>query len=469
MNYHLSLRQKIMLVAALAALSGIVEITPLATDFRFAVASVVLFFFLLAFPELPPVYTGLATFGFIFVFRCFTEIFIISPDMSGVKILWDQFPGAFYYFLVGFFLYLFRFWNYRDHLWIIFLMAVTADISANLIELVLREGWVAVNINSLSILGTVSGLRQIWVVGMVALVRLKQYRTKQEEERLRFDKVMMMVSTLYGEAFFLKKMFADMEAVTNKSYRLYREVSSISLSSFPPSDSFSDECLERRGSQEREGVSVRDPSAELSHREFSSEILDLARKVHEIKKDTQRVLAGVDRFIYQERYRESVYLNEIFRMVVRANQNLAQSQGKAIIFQEEITIDFPVNQIYPVTSILNNLVVNAVEAIYKEGIVWMSAFTWEKEYLCIQVADSGKGIPVNKRGRIFDAGYTTKFSPGGEPSTGIGLNYVYHLTQELDGWVEVYSGEAGKEELGGADFRVYLSQKSLQQEVSKDE
>jgi PAS domain S-box-containing protein len=67
---------------------------------------------------------------------------------------------------------------------------------------------------------------------------------------------------------------------------------------------------------------------------------------------------------------------------------------------------------------------------------------------CVEVEDTGVGIPSDILEQIFDPFFTTK--PVGE-GTGLGLAMVYNIAVEHDGFVDVES-RAGK----GSRFRIYL-------------
>jgi PAS domain S-box-containing protein len=102
-----------------------------------------------------------------------------------------------------------------------------------------------------------------------------------------------------------------------------------------------------------------------------------------------------------------------------------------------------------------NLLVNAAHAI--EGprgtITVRSGRAGEEAW--VEVADTGKGIPEDALGRIFDPFYTTK--PVGK-GTGLGLSLAYGIIQKHNGRIEVKS-EVGK----GTTFRVTLPIKHVEQ------
>ena len=109
--------------------------------------------------------------------------------------------------------------------------------------------------------------------------------------------------------------------------------------------------------------------------------------------------------------------------------------------------------------VLLNLLLNAVQAMPDGGSVTLetSAVTRkrpglelarEQAYVCVEVADTGPGIPEDRRDKIFEPFYTSKDNQGG---TGLGLAVCAGIVKEHDGWIEVDDGSAG-----GAVFRIFL-------------
>ena len=53
--------------------------------------------------------------------------------------------------------------------------------------------------------------------------------------------------------------------------------------------------------------------------------------------------------------------------------------------------------------------------------------------------NTGSYIPPQRLTKIFSPGYTTKFDSSGKASSGVGLTYVKHQTEELGGHIAITS------------------------------
>ena len=94
---------------------------------------------------------------------------------------------------------------------------------------------------------------------------------------------------------------------------------------------------------------------------------------------------------------------------------------------------------------LLNLYLNAIEAMGEGGNLTISAYVDEK-VLKLKISDTGKGIPENEIGSIFDPYYTTKSS-----GTGLGLAIVHKIIEACEGQISVQS------KLGsGTDFSLKI-------------
>ena len=57
--------------------------------------------------------------------------------------------------------------------------------------------------------------------------------------------------------------------------------------------------------------------------------------------------------------------------------------------------------------------------------------------MIVEIADTGVGIPVDQREKVFEPFYTSKGTRGG---TGLGLSVSHGIIKEHDGWIEVDDG-----------------------------
>ena len=94
-----------------------------------------------------------------------------------------------------------------------------------------------------------------------------------------------------------------------------------------------------------------------------------------------------------------------------------------------------------------NLLVNAGHAIVERGIITVATFLVE-DHVCVEITDTGCGIPPEVKNRIFEPFFTTK--PVGQ-GTGLGLALSYGIIQKHHGRIELDS-EVGR----GTRFRLYL-------------
>jgi len=94
-----------------------------------------------------------------------------------------------------------------------------------------------------------------------------------------------------------------------------------------------------------------------------------------------------------------------------------------------------------------NLLINASQAMEDKGKISIKTYE-EKQYVYIEISDTGKGIPLEQLNKIFDPFFTTK--PVGK-GTGLGLSISYEIVKRHGGEMKVQS-EVGK----GTTFTVML-------------
>lgn len=94
-----------------------------------------------------------------------------------------------------------------------------------------------------------------------------------------------------------------------------------------------------------------------------------------------------------------------------------------------------------------NLIVNAAHAIPQRGLITLKTQA-QGDWVCIEVRDTGTGMPEDVKRRIFEPFFTTK--PVGQ-GTGLGLSLSFSIVQKHGGRIEVES-EPGV----GTTFQVWI-------------
>ena len=95
-----------------------------------------------------------------------------------------------------------------------------------------------------------------------------------------------------------------------------------------------------------------------------------------------------------------------------------------------------------------NIMVNAAQAIDGEGKISVRTRP-AGDYVDVSIADTGRGIPAEIRGRIFSPGFTTKALGVG---TGLGLKISREIVVDTHGGTLDFESEPGK----GTTFHIHL-------------
>ncbi|WCK53483.1 ATP-binding protein [Aneurinibacillus sp. Ricciae_BoGa-3] len=400
----------LLVLTSATVLFGELKYTPFHSDFRISFGSGVFFFLLLWFHRLPLLFASFLTGVAVVVFRVWLD-FGFLPGFSLSSSLVNHVPSFVFYMVFGLILWFGGVYQDLKDPIKMGALGFIADLIANLTELFIRNSmnqhtlWLPDAFYLLSILAFV---RSFFVVGFFNIIRIRHLQAITQEQQLRFEKMLMISSELHVEALYLRKVMGHTEQVTRNSYNLYRTLKELEQGGTPPSQ---EPPLSRRA-------------------------LTIAEEVHEIKKDSQRIVSGMSKIIAQEAAVKEMTVEHIIRLAVSANRKYAEMLGRTVEINMDNRILFMTDKVYSLLSVLNNLLSNAVEAIAQSG--WISIFTTETKGMAeFRITDNGVGIPPGDEAFIFKPGYTTKFDEQGNPSTGIGLAHVLDNVNELQGTLHI--------------------------------
>ncbi|GAB7026710.1 sensor histidine kinase [Geotalea toluenoxydans] len=83
-----------------------------------------------------------------------------------------------------------------------------------------------------------------------------------------------------------------------------------------------------------------------------------------------------------------------------------------------------------------NLIMNAFQAMEDGGTLLLKTYAADGPFVAVELADTGKGIPVGAIDHIFEPFFTTKAANEG---TGLGLYITRHIIERLGGKIQVRS------------------------------
>lgn len=389
----------VILVALFTTFMGQIYVRPFDSDFRLTLAVVVLNILMLTFKEINPLWT-INTVG-VMMMLVRSAVYAFSNDVSFMIGLINYYPVLFFYFFYSVFFIVFDVRNRVSNPIALFLSLWVCDSIPNIIELIIRRDWHVMPLESG--ISTVVAMGLVRTILSVILVYISIYyfdRITQRQNHQNFVDKIVLMANLKTELFFLKKSKNDIEEAMKRSYELYQ-------------------------------VLQEDQNKEAA--------LMVAKDIHEIKKDYARVIAGLEKSVSSSP-KYDMYLSEIVDIVFDANRKLAEADSKAIKFSKQVAHNLKTPEYYAFISVLNNLVVNAVEAIGASGRVSVE-MQLTAESLQILVQDTGEGISEDDLKMIYAPGFSTKYEAStGIMSSGVGLTHVIQLVEKyFSGTVRVTS------------------------------
>lgn len=391
-------------------LTGELKIYPFQNTFRISFSTTIFLFLLLWIKKIPLILCGSCVGVSVVFFRIILDI-IFQNNFSFYNAFLVNFPAFFYYFIFSSIFYIVsvnRLHNYPMHLGFI---AVISDMTSSIFEIILRHIIFKNTIISpltIFLLLIIAIIRSFFVLGFFNIIKLNEIKEKAKQQAEQNKYMLLLISNLYEEAVQLKKSLTYAEDITTKCYNLYRK-------SKDPSHNFND-------------IKI-----------FSENLLEIAGEIHEIKKDNQRIYSGLSKIISSKNHKDYMNPLNIVSIVIETNKKYSSFTNKNIKFEHEVDITIPPLHVYTMLSILNNLVSNSIEAIPETGKIKIVINKIDSITLEIKVYDNGPGIPLKRQHLIFKPGYTTKYDKTGKASNGMGLAYVSHLINALNGSISVNS------------------------------
>lgn len=395
-------RIRILLLMTIAVpLAGEFRFYPFDDTFRVSLGTPLFFLFLLWGRGIHPNIAGILTGMSVFVFRLLLAVGI--RDISVEEAIYLHFPAFFYYVMYALVFHWTKLKERHDQPFMIGIFGIIIELFASVSEMAIRSFLENQDMSLLTIeqLIFIAFIRNFFVLGFFNIFKLREAKLAEEEQREQKEKMLLFISNLYEESVQLKKTMQNAEEITRMCYDFYRRLKSGKTNGHD-----------------------------------AQTALQIAGLVHEIKKDNQRIYAGLSELMTSENLQDYMSIEELGNIMIVSNRRYSESLRKDISFSLHVEGDHPPYHVYMVLSLINNLLTNAVEAIKEEGYV--SLHVKRKDpFVEFCVSDNGPGIAPKLKEVIFTEGFTTKFDAVGNPSTGIGLSYVKQTVEKWGGHIRL--------------------------------
>ena len=268
------------------------------------------------------------------------------------------------------------------------------DCLANLVELLLRVPSYVTDWETFLSIILVAVLRTAIILFILWCLNYYKFSLLKREHAERYQRLLFLISKLNEEVVLMQKNRKLMEVTMNTSYKLYQEMEKADISP-----------------------------------ELSKKALNIAKDVHELKKEYSLILRGLSDAMELNTKEEGMYLHDIFSLLQHSLKS-AIPEGKNVEFDFQYEENLYTEEHYFVISVFRNLVNNAIEASDKETAHISVNQKREEENYYFTVEDDGPGIPKENIDQIFQPGFSTKINfETGEVSRGLGLELVKDLVE----------------------------------------
>lgn len=323
---------------------------------------------------------------------------LMSSSSYSNDIIMQFMPAAIFYIIYGILGTIFPLTRRNKSIIHLYLSLISFDIICNTAEILVRNMF---SISTIKVIIVTALVRAFIQCSAFLIYKYQKLYIKTLEHQKRYAELNLMVSKIYAEAFYLQKSTNDLNTIMREAYNLYEM------------------------NKDKE--------------EFSVKALSLAQNAHEIRKNNDRVLRGINQLVQNVEKAEYMSMSEIFCIISDNTKRQIDNVNSNIFIKFKLEEDYSIKRYYDIFAILNNLIINAIEACSGDNMINVIGEISQKELL-LDVSDNGTGIDKDVLPYIFNIGFSTKFNEEtGAMSTGIGLCHVKNLLENLGGSIEVES------------------------------
>lgn len=416
-------RKRFIIASLIVGLSSLLYMDFYVENFKFSFAAVIFPFVLFIYDDFNPIVFGITSGFSLLVFRL---LFHILFQGSAMEALYINIPESIFYPIYGTILYMLMeredFLNQNS----MFIFCLISDFISNMVEMYIRigEGIFKSNSKLVKTLILVAFIRAglVWLI-IIAYKYYKLFLVKEEHNR-RYKELLLLISKLKTEVYWMEKNMDHIERVMANAYELFNNINN-----------------------------------EIQKDRWAQSALDIAKDVHEIKKEYSSVVTGIEEIVTDGLDATGMYFSELVNILKETMNREIKNQDKDISVEYHIGDDFYTKKHYYLMSIFRNLMTNAIDSIEKKGNISL-IHKIENDKHIFMVIDDGSGIEDEDLPHIFSPGYSTKIDyETGQIYRGLGLSIIKNVLEiYLKGEIVVKSkfGE-------GTIFTIYIPAKELEE------
>lgn len=285
-----------------------------------------------------------------------------------------------------------------------FIPLVGIDFCSNLVEIYIRLGHSGITLDVLGKLLIIAIGRTTIAVTLVALLNHYGEFMIRKEEQQRYQKLLLLIANLKSEVIWMNKNTKDIENITANAYDIYQHVK------------------------------------ENGNHDYQVKSLELAKDIHEIKKEYFLIMRGINEVLEEEDSSDKMKISYLLQTVQESLGSHYLSANQQIEIKIMHACEHLTDKHYCILSILRNLVTNAIEAgENQDQVVVIINAREEEQDIILSVEDNCGGIDEEDFSEIFKPGFSTKIDyEKGSTGRGLGLCIVKDLVETtLGGTLEV--------------------------------
>ncbi len=270
------------------------------------------------------------------------------------------------------------------------------DFISDLLEIMIRIGIQGLEAPVVRTLLIVALSRTVLALILITIYQYQKTLITQEEHETRYRDLLLQTASFKTELYFMNKNLVEIEDVMKKSFEIYNRIN-----------------------EGRITENLKDMA------------LDIAKDVHEIKKDYLRRIKGMEAFAEFGSGSGEMRMTDLTEIIRADSQSLIDKEGFDIDLSINVEMDIIIKEHYFLTTIIKNLLNNSIESIGKKKAGYIRCTIEHiKNKIIITVRDNGEGIRPDDLAVIFKPGYSSRFDDvTGDINRGLGLTLVKDLVE----------------------------------------